>query len=421
MTSDRTFAHIASFLTLLFSASVFIWKPGIYVSSGLITAYLLARTAIDQDYRRLLWNSRITQISLAMFMLGLITSTIGAEQFKDIAWMARKTLFIPVIIFLVFALAQQRNRTIAQLGLIGSFWIASILTLHENNWQLSFGGRMGGTWPIGTWDALMGMFFVFMALSQKPNCLGVLWRGILVVTTMMALLMLVLAGGRAPWIGVLLSMAIYFAVFNRNKRVWLAATTGAIIIAILAGTVFEDKARPVVERLSTVVNTTTVGSSNWIRLQLWQIGLAHMETLAVENTREFLFGGGAESYDPKQIEFFKTMPFDETAREMLKDQGYPSGDAHNNYIDSALRHGILWTFAITVYLIWLCSQFSWTAVRSNPAPLILLFYLLIVGAFYTVVPHFLTFFFALFIAMLMSSQPPDIATRKVERRASLPA
>lgn len=377
-----------------------------YISSGLITAYLLTRSIIDRDHGRMVWEHSLTKVCLAMFAFGLITSAIGAEQFEDIAWMARKTLFLPVVVFFVFAFRYRRNRTVAMVGLIGSFWIASLLTLHDYHWQLNFGARMQGTWPQGTWDALLGLFFTFMVLSHGWIGTSGWQRATHLATTLMALLMLLLAGGRAPWIAALLSLGIYVAfklLFAKDKRMLLSGIAATAVITTLAFTVFKDKVDPVVDRFSTIVNTTTVGSSNWIRLQLWDIGIAHLDALRQDNLRELLFGGGSLSYDNKQIEFFKTLPYDDADRAALNQQGYPSGDTHNNYIDSALRSGVLWTAAIILYLVWLCTRFSSKQVRTNPAPAVLLLTLLIMGMFYTVFPHFVTLFFVMFVALLQTS------------------
>jgi hypothetical protein len=401
MITTRNLERTESFLTLLFAVSVFIWKPGIYVSSGLITAYLLVRSMIDHEYGQMVWRSKITQVSLAMFLLGLVTATIGAEELRDIIWMARKTLFLPVIVFFVFALQHPRNRTVAMTGLIGSFWIASLLTLKAYDWQLSFGARMEGTWPQGTWDTLLGLFFGFMVLSFKWSGIGHLQRMTHLITTVMALFMLLLAGGRAPWIGAVISLTMCFLIFKPSKRVLFSGIVVAVIMGILASTAFEHKARPVIDRFSSVFNTTTEGS-NWIRLRLWEIGTAQLVHLAKQNPVEMLFGGGSVSYNPKQIKFFENMPYDPADRARLKDFGYPSGDAHSTYIDNALRHGVLWTFAMTLYLIWLCTRFSFLAIRQNPAPFTLLINFLIMGIFYTVVPHFATFFFVLFVTILGS-------------------
>ena len=415
MTPQQRYTQIESFLTLLFAISVFIWKPGMYVSSGLITLYLLVRSGVDRDYRPMVWGNAVTKISAALFVLGVITASIAAENIGDVAWMARKTLFLPVVVFFLFALRHQLSRTLAMTGLIVSFWIASLLTLHAYNWQMSFGGRMQGPWPQGTWDTLMGFFFVFMVLSFKwadrPN-----WQRVIhAATTLMALLMLVLAGGRAPWMGALLSIALYFLICVRDKRVWTAAIGSMVVAAIMATTVFENKTGAVVDRLASVFNTTTEGS-NWVRLQLWQIGIAQLTSLSTNDPIELLFGGGAESYDPKQAEFFKTMPFDEADRARLKDYGYPSGDAHNTYIDNALRHGVIWTLAMTLYLIWICTGLNLNHIQSNPRPFIQLVNMLWVGIFYTVFPHFVTLFFALFIAMLQN--PPPALKRNLSAHIS---
>ncbi|UOD51489.1 O-antigen ligase family protein [Orrella daihaiensis] len=404
MNTKLSFEHFESFLTLLFAVSVFVWKPGMYVASGAITLYLMVRCAIQPDYRHMVWNNRITKVSLAIFLLGLITASIGAEQFQDITWMARKTLFLPAVVFFVFALSRQLNRNIAMAGLITGFWIASVLTLNEYQWQLNFGDRMQGPWPQGTWDSLLGLFFAFMVLSFKWTGASNAQRVIHLGTTALALLMLVLAGGRAPWIGALLSLAIYFVFFKPNKKLVLFGLITGVIASTLVLTTLEQKAQPVIERFASVFNTTT-NSSNWIRLQLWQIGIAHLNQLAKDDPVEFIVGGGAQSYDAKQVAFFETMPYNDADRSRLTGYGYPTGDTHNTYIDNALRHGVLWTLAMTIYLIWLCTRFSWHIINSNPTPSILLMNLLIVGMFYTVVPHFVTLFFVLFWAMLQMSQP----------------
>jgi len=399
MINTATFEKIESFCVLLFAVAVFVWKPGIYVSCGLISLYLLVRIWSDQDYRRLLLASRLTKLSLFVFVLGLITASLGAENYQDVGWMARKTLFVPAVVFLAFALKRQKNQNLAMTGLVISFWVATFITLWAYEWQMQFGARMEGPWPQGTWDSLLGLFFPFMVLYISCNKLTRTTLTIYSVTAIMALVMLLLAGGRAPWLGSLIGLAIYFLVFKRNRQI-LLGFVAAIVLAIALGlTVFEDKAQPVVERMSTITDTST-NASNWIRLQLWDIGLEHLVDFARNDPMAFAFGGGALSYDAKQIEFFKTLPYDPDDRQRLQEYGYPSGDTHNTYIDDALRHGVIWTIAMLLYLVGICTRFSWRHVQQNPEPTVLLVGLLIVGMFYTMVPHFATFFFVLFVALL---------------------
>lgn len=395
------FEHTASFLTLLFAVSVFVWKPGIYATSGMIIAYLLLRVGIDANYRQALWGNSLNKATLGVFALGLITAAIGAEELSDWTWMARKTMFLPAIVFFGLALSHEHNRRLAIFGLISSFWIASVLTLWEYDWQFVIGGRMQGTWPQGTWDNLLGMFLTFLVLYYRWGATKTTFRVMYVATLLMAFFMLLLAGGRGPWLATAASVLVYVLVFRRNRKVLLAGLVGAVIIAIAATTVLESRTQAVLDRIQSITETSQVkDGSNWVRLQLWHIGATHLHHMLLNEPMKAIFGSGAKSYTPKQIEFFKTMPYDNDDRALLKDYGYPSGDPHNTYLDSALRNGLLWTMAIFAYLVWLCTRFNVRETLARPEPLVLLMYLCIMAMFYTVLPHFVSFFFAMFVMML---------------------
>ena len=395
--------HLESFCVLLFAVAIFIWKPGIYVASGLICLYLILRTAIEVEFRNTLWNSTLAKLSLGMYAVGLITATLGAETYQDVAWMARKTLFLPIVVFLAFALKRRVNQQLAMTGLVIGFWIASVITLSNHDWQLNFGGRMGGTWLLGTWDSLLGLFFPFMVLYLiRTWSASTTWltKAIYVITTIMACVMMLLAGGRAPWLGALIGLMIYFLILKPNRKLLLGMVGITAVVGMIGLTVFQDKVQPIVDRFATVTDTTTDGS-NWVRLRLWEIGGHQLVDFAKNDPLSLAFGGGALSYDAKQIEFFKTLSYDPDDRKRLQEYGYPTGDTHNTYIDNALRHGVVWTALITLYLIGLCTRFSWRYMRSNPEPSVLLVGLLVVSMFYTMVPHFATFFFVLFVGLLM--------------------
>lgn len=138
MTPIKNLDHLESFCVLLFAVAIFIWKPGIYVASGLICLYLILRTAIEVEFRNTLWNSTLAKLSLGMYAVGLITATLGAETYQDVAWMARKTLFLPIVVFLAFALKRRVNQQLAMTGLVIGFWIASVITLSNHDWQLNY-------------------------------------------------------------------------------------------------------------------------------------------------------------------------------------------------------------------------------------------------------------------------------------------
>lgn len=411
MKHTTTIDHVESFCVLLFAVAVFVWKPGIYVSCGLISLYLMVRAAMQTEFRRALQQSRLVKFSLGLYLIGLITATLGADSYQDVAWMARKTLFLPAVVFFCFAFKRPINQRLALTGLIASFWVASVVTLWSYGWQFQFGQRMEGTWPLGTWDSLQGLFFPFMVLYMSRQKLTPISWLIYGATTAMALLMLLLAGGRAPWLGALVGLAAYVLLFKHHRQLLIGLAMTSLIGIIVSVTFLSDKVAPVVERFATVTDTTN-NESNWIRLRLWEIGLHHLTRISKDDPLSLAFGKGALSYDEKQIAYFKTMPFDSNDRQRLEAYGYPTGDTHNTYIDNSLRHGVIWTALMTLYLVWLCTRLSWAYVRQNPEPSILLIGLSIVGMFYTMVPHFATFFFVLFVTLL-ATRPSDRVERSV--------
>jgi O-antigen ligase len=289
------------------------------------------------------------------------------------------------------------------IGLVASFWVASLITLTQYGWQFNFGARMQGIWPQGTWDNLLGLYLCFMVLWFRWAGASMAERVIYVLTMLMALLMVVLAGGRAPWLALFISLAAYFLLFHRNPKVIVTAAVIAALGVITSVTLFQDRTEQLLNRVTSITQTES-DSSNWIRLQLWGIGLSHMGELISNQPLKAVFGSGAKSYDPTQVAFFETMPYEPRARERLVAYGYPTGDTHNNYIDSALRNGLLWTAAMFLYFLWLPTRFSLTQIRANPEPSVLVVYLGIMAMFYTVVPHFMSFFFALIIILLLTRE-----------------
>ncbi len=403
MTREAINRNFEIFAVLLFSVSVFVWKPGIYVSSGIIIAYMLVRAATDRAYWNELRSSNVMRVSMALFVFGLVTATIGMQQPEDLLWMARKTLFLPVAGFLFIALVKAENRKAALIGLFMGFWFVAIRALADN-WSEHIAHRFSGSWPPGTWDALLGLFFVFLFLcliGQKHRLAIRLATGL---CTAAAFFLLLLAGGRGPLVAAACAVFVYLIFFKINIRTLVTVFAVVGILTVASASIFQDRAQIVFQRISSITDTNEI--SNWIRLRLWGIGYAQIKELATEQPLVLLFGTGSESARKSQISFFDKLPYDEADRIKLKQYGYPSGNVHNNYLDSILHNGLLWTVAAFAYLVWLTTRFKATVVSANPAPFTMLIYLLVLGVFYTVVPHFTTFFFVLFVALLstMSSK-----------------
>jgi len=404
MTKDLINRNFEIFSVFLFSISIFIWKPGIYVSSGIIIAYMLARLATDSSYRSDLMASKVMRVSMALFVFGLITATIGMQQPDDLLWMARKTLFFPVAGFLFIALVRPENRKSALIGLLLGFWIASVRTLVEN-WSELGNDRVAGTWPLGTWDTLLGLFFLFLVLIFDSKNLRPLIRTFVIISAVLAAVLLILAGGRGPFLALACAFAVYFVFYKANSRTLLFLVALFGVAVLLGTTVLHDRTQGLMHKFELAADFTD--GSNWIRIKLWGIGYEHIKELAVHQPVSLLFGSGSKSYDQMHISFFEAMPYDEEDRKKLIEYGYPSGDAHNNYIDSTLRNGLLWTIAAFAYLVWLTTRSTGTALSHNPAPFVMLIYFMVLAIVYTMVPHFASFFFVLFVALLSKIPPKE--------------
>jgi len=400
--------QVESFLVVLFAVSIFMWKPGIYVSSALIIVYTCIVIFKSPDYRKKYFGSNITIISLAMFVVGTTTSLIAMQQTEDLLWMVRKTLFLLTVGFLLIAFNNEKNKKIAFYGLVAGFWVASLLTIFKN-WQLmGVITRVEGTWPQGTWDALLGLFLVFLLLSIKDifskSVPSLRTKLFLFATLCMSVFQLIWAGGRIPFVACVVAILLYVLTLKLSKRMIINAMLASVIAVMLSVTVFKDHTDSLINRVQSITDVSN--DDYWVRLNLWKVGFNHAVFFMKNEPSTFLFGAGGKSYGPMQIEFFQDMPMNAVDREKFQSFGYPSGDPHNMYIDSILKNGVIWTVLFLIYLLWLATGFKLKQSWQRPEPFILLSFYLVLGIAYTILPHFFTYFLVFFMMYFVSSKNP---------------
>jgi O-antigen ligase len=400
--------QVESFLVVLFAVSIFMWKPGIYVSSALIIVYTCIGIFRSQDYRQKYLGSHVAVMSVAMFVVGTTTSLIAMQQTEDLLWMVRKTLFLLTVGFLLIAFNKEKNKKIAFYGLVTGFWVASLLTIFKN-WQLmGVITRVEGTWPQGTWDALLGLFLVFLLLSIKDifskSVPTLRTKLFLFATLCMSGFQLIWAGGRIPFVAFVVAILLYVLTLKLSKRMVINAMLASVIAVMLTVTVFKDHADSLINRVQSITDVSN--DDYWVRLNLWKVGFNHAVFFMKNEPSTFLFGAGGKSYGPTQIEFFQDMPMNAVDREKFQSFGYPSGDPHNMYIDSILKNGVIWTILFLIYLLWLATGFKLKQSWQRPEPFILLSFYLVLGIAYTILPHFFTYFLVFFMMYFVSSKNP---------------
>jgi O-antigen ligase len=400
--------QVESFLVVLFAVSIFMWKPGIYVSSALIIVYTCIGIFRSQDYRQKYFGSNITVISLVMFVVGTTASLIAMQQTEDLLWTVRKTLFLLTVGFLLIAFNNEKNKKIAFYGLVAGFWVASLLTIFKN-WQLmGVIARVEGTWPQGTWDALLGLFLIFLLLSIKDVFLNSVpslrAKLFLFATLCMSIFQLIWAGGRIPFVACVVAILLYVLTLKLSKRMVINAMLASVIAIMFSVTIFKDHTDSLINRVQSITDVSN--DDYWVRLNLWKVGFNHAVFFMKNEPSTFLFGAGGKSYGPTQIEFFQDMPMNAVDREKFQSLGYPSGDPHNMYIDSILKNGVIWTVLFLIYLLWLATGFKLKQSWQRPEPFILLSFYLVLGLAYTILPHFFTYFLVFFMMYFVSSKNP---------------
>jgi hypothetical protein len=390
-----------SFLVVLLAVSIFLWKPGIYVSSALIIVYTCIGILRNKEYRHQYLSSNIAVVSLAMFAVGIVTSLIAMQEIDDVLWAARKTLFLLVIGFLIIAFKNEGNKKLAFYSVIAGFWLAALLTIFKNWHQIGTITRIEGTWPQGTWDALLGLFFVFLVVSTRSATFSFKTKLLIIATFCMSIYQLIWAGGRIPLLASIVVLVLYLLTLKLTKRMVINGMLAAIIAITFSITIFKDNVEQFYNRVQSIADVSN--NDYWVRLNLWKVGLNHAVFFMKNEPVTFLFGAGGKSYGPMQIAFFKEMPMNQSDREKLQGFGYPSGDTHNMYIDSVLKNGFVWTSLFLIYLLWLATRVNIKKTWQQSEPFILLSYYAVLGMAYTILPHFFTYFLIFFVAYLHAS------------------
>ena len=396
-------------LVFLLGAGVFLSKPLIYVSTGLLTLYFLTRLATDTQYRQEAFANKLIIVALAIYIFGIVAGLIMQISTDDLALIARKSLYLVIFAPLLLAFRCATSRGFALAGALGGFWIAALLTLisipNADSTRIA-----GATWLVDVWGVLCGFLVVFLTPFIFDQRWSKQWRLFFAVTALLAFVLLILSGARGPWLGAAAALFVYLLLFQWKTLGLL--TLVAALAYFPAKHLFPAQINHITDRAMSVTQTQAVGS-NWIRLTLWQLSIEHTKEKAREAPGVLLLGSGSDAHFPDFSEFTeRTSMISNEDKERLASYGYPSNDIHNMYLDSIAKHGLIWTLANILFFISVAFV-AWryrTPPNQTPlaAPAVIL-YFLITGITYTLLPHFATTFMVFFALLACTSNKP---TRK---------
>ena len=408
MQTQQVNEKIEVFLVFTLALGLFLSKPIIYAASGTLLAYALVRTSLDQTYRHSLFRSRLTCSCVLLYFLGLFATVVHPGGITELAWTARKLLYLPLLPVLYLAFMSRPVRVAGLNGVLLGFWIAAFFTMHDIGWQWNRGRIDGATWLKDVWGVLTGLFISFLLPSIFERSDTVVKRSVIALTMTAALAMLIMSGARGPLLGVIVGGLLYLTMFQRNKLLFVLVLIAALYLPAKYWMPTQiDYLESRIISMSHVADPDTdsenFNRSNWIRLQLWKTAIAHDTHKIFHEPLTLLFGSGPNNQIHEERAFFENwsgMP--EESKQRLLSYGFPSNERHNMYLDSIGKFGILWTagsilliIAVAIKGIRSRGNFS----QSSLAVSVVTINFLVTGMTYDLLAHWGSFFLV-FLTML---------------------
>ena len=384
----------------LLGFAIFISKPLIYLSILLLIGVTLVRIVTDQDYRHELFDNKLFWASSGVFAFGLLATLIGSGYAEDVTWMFTKTMLLPMAVPLVMAFGEKTNRTAAIAGAVVGFGVAFVLTGNLHNWTWSGDRYEGATWLIDTWGVICAMLILVLSPLVFVAKTNWLWRGLLLVTLLGAIIMLLINGARGPWLGVITGVTI-FIVLKQFRRLPMVAAV-AIIFFYALTVLLPKQMEATYSRVESIADTQN-NPSSYLRMAMWETGYALITKQLMTGDKVFWFGYQKKGRGDLPNDFYYNEFMDRAKVKpgVLKEYNWKLTDFHNSYLESVFRNGILWTLGSLFILAWLAIgplqrgqkwSTSWAAVPS-------LIGYLVIGITYTLLPHFAFLFLIFFMAL----------------------
>lgn len=404
MTNNTTVTKLETVLLFALGMVIFLSKPAIYLLCLLLLGLNVFRLLANRVYRQEVFSRKLFWASTGLFVLGVVATAVGSSYPEDVGWIAKKTMLLPMVVPLLIAFTNPANRIAGMSGVLLGFWIAFVLTGHMYNWSWSGGRYEGATWDVGMWGVLCAMLMVLVTPVLFHHKLAWPWRILMSITFIAAAIMLTTTGSRGPMLGAAAGVFVYLAFQQRKALIGLLAV-GAIAIYGMAF-VWPLQIAAFKDRALSVTNTQT-DASNYIRLALWESGLAQIQHQLINGDRGFWLGNGHTGHEEKSTAFYMDFSANAKVKPGLLLDISPTDedfikDFHNMYIQSAIVTGIPWTVGSLLLLMWLIStkgksknifKVSWSST-----PTIINY--LSIGITYAILPHF-AFLIVIFLLCLI--------------------
>jgi O-antigen ligase len=395
------------FLVFFLGVSIFVSKSGIYAATVFLVLYFLTRLAMSREYRALFRSEKLAIVSVALYLLGLVVTVAYPGHIEDVSAYARKGAFLLLIPPLMFAFRDPVTRRVALMGLLLGFWLDFIHTFHGLDWVWS-GGRVDGiTWKKDQWSVMLALFLVFLVPITLAKHWG-LEKTILMGTLVAVMLALLMAGGRGPWLGVVLAVTVYMVLQQRRAMLYMMGLS--LLVYVPAHTLYGEQVEYLKNRVHSIGDLQENVSNRW-RMEFWSLTANYNIYILKNDKKAFLLGSGPVHQEERITDFIEVAGIKDQGRYVfIRDRNdWKVKDAHNLYLDSLSKMGLIWTVSVLVFLF-LLARSGWTTNRSTFSPwsaATALLVFLFIGVFYSILAHFASFALILLMSLALGSRAPS--------------
>ncbi|NME35792.1 MULTISPECIES: O-antigen ligase [Fusobacterium] len=380
-------------ICLCFSKGVINGAGGLFVfTSGALIYKLPNRKEFFKKYKYEL-------VFTGIFMLGAFLEMLSVDGVGKSYKFFYKNFYFLMIPGLLYFFEKEEIRKRAFYLIIFSLFIGIIESFRQ--FKVIYGMkyqswiRVESFFDIGRWGSTLQMVLLLILPSLRKKIF-------LIPIFILGLISLILNNSRGPWISFFSCVIIYLGyLLFYKKQIKLVLGMGALLIGLLIGAYnlkpqFFEK---FTSRIETI-GETEENYSNLGRLFMWKENILFMKDSIKDNKKAFYFGIGVENEDTFG-EYVSNKESYKKANRYLK-RAISFTDAHNMYIHTFVRKGIIYGVLFWGYMIYYClrklKERLWLEDEFILGSLLSTLSFFICGIFYSNIFTFDTFiFFTIFL------------------------
>jgi O-antigen ligase len=338
------------FVVLLFF-SLAISKAGINIFFPITIVLVIFFTIKNKDYISIKKLPFPALYCLFIFLIGCMSAYFSNNEYTEFVLFIEKGSLLILPATLLLPLQDVRTRRAALISAAAGLIIAITFALY--NWYKITGLQLTGVginritsfWDYGRWTEVLAYGLSIMiplafigSNSRKKNI-------VLLSLIITSLICILIDGGRAGFISVLIS-SLLFLILNKTKQTILLA--GLLFLGLFT---LKDnpQIKPTIDRFTSIANTKN-DYSNLGRLVMWKHGLGMMKEKFETDPKHFWLGTGPNHFTNNIQDYVKKHSSQEEVQKQTNNN-FSFSDSHNTFLDLATKYGVIYSICFFICLI----------------------------------------------------------------------